>query len=385
MAGYTSSSIEKSSDYDEEEDEGQLVLPDYDASQAYLSLGLTPLSQLSPDAHTSNDFGFFPSMPPPVAPSTSSLFSASGSSSSTLALDNPFSLHSGAGHSSGGMIDTSTMPDAYPERRSRKSKYDTQPLSQGFPLKLEPVIEQSPGNSQFSGKQNGFSSSGESSQGSQSLSVNHDMMFTTATPNQEFSRLSQGRTALRVKRPVRSRENLNLVSSRGNVGSYGSVSASKNPAKVKPMHSPNRRQARDDELARQRELVRRKMEQEEMEKQRQQQQREQGMGRATREYSRGRLEPNYPLANGVDPNGRGDMLRDEASRYEAGKTRRTSRSRQARSTSSSNGSFSQSEGSSPHKWTPHHSRHSSLDETPMASHRPERSGSTHLYTTYEHR
>ena len=401
MAGYTSSSMEKSSEYDEDEDEGQLMLPDFDPSQAYLSLGLTPLSQLSPDANTSSDFGFFPSMPPPVAPSTSSLFSTSGSSSSTLAMDNPFSLHSG--HSNSGIIDSSMMPDAYPDRRSRKSKYDNQPLSQGFPLKLEPVIEQSPANSQFSGKQNGLTSSGESSQGSPSLSiepVNAKMMFPTAMPSQEFSRLSQGRTALRVKRPGMkggSRENVNITSTRGNMGSYGSLGVSSGLAKTKQQlhYSPsreakmNRRQTRENELAQQKEALRKKMEQEEMEQQRQQQ--EQRIGQRAREYhqSRGNADTHYSLTNGTDShdmtNGHGDLDR-ESSRYEAVQMQKLSRGHQGRqvhSTSSSNGS--QSEDSSPHKWTPRHSRHSSLDETPMGSHRPERSGSTHLYTTYEHR
>ena len=398
MAGYTSSSMEKSTDYDDEEEEGQLVFPDYEASQAYLSLGLTPLSQLSPDAHTSGDFGFFPSMPPPVAPSTSSIFSPS-SSSSTLAMDNPFSLHSSSGgQSNGGIIDSSMMPDAYPDRRSRRSKYDTNPLSQGFPLKLEPVIEQnSPVNgSQFSGKQNAFSGSDESSKGSPSLSMepNH-FMFPSAVATPEFSRLSQGRTALRKRKDGSSRENLNAVSPRkANLqGSYGSLGVSRN--KNMPRSSPSQEAVRkrqlikEAEAARQKEELRKKREQEESERQRLQDQR---MAHTTRQYhhSRGGSDPSYP--SGVSrlnshelTNGHGDMntVFGEAARFEAIQMmkRPSSRSRQASSNGSIVSSSQSVEESSPHKWTPHHSRHSSLDE---GSHRPDRSESTRLYTTYEH-
>jgi hypothetical protein len=380
MAGYTSSSIEKSSDYDEDEDEGQLVLPDYDASQAYLSLGLTPLSQLSPDAHTSNDFGFFPSMPPPVAPSTTSLFTTSTSASS-LAMDNPFSLHSGGGQSNS-IIDSSMMPDAYPERRPRKSKYDNQPLSQGFPLKLEPVMEQSPpiSNSQFSGKQNGFSSSGESSKGSPSLSIDPPsrFMFPSAVPSQEFSRLSQGRMALRVKRGgASSRENLTAIlpkKTSAHGGGYGSLGVSKHTGRNRGMHSPTksptksrRRQAR--ELKPKERLV----------EDDRHWQRDQRLGRAGREYSRDSPEPPYPRARGMNPHEMTNGHGQSAFREVEVARRPSSRSRKLSSASS--GSTSQTEELS----TPRHSRHSSLDETPMGHHRPERSESTHLYTTYEHR
>jgi hypothetical protein len=396
MGGYTSSSMEKSSDYDEDDDEGQLVLPDYDASQAYLSLGLTPLSQLSPDAHTSNDFGFFPSMPPPVAPSTSSIFSTT-SSSSSLAMDNPFSLHSG-GQSNGGLIDSSMMPDAYPERRSRRNKYDTNPLSQGFPLKLEPVMEQSPPvtSSQFSGKQNGFSSSGQSSEGSPTtVSREQDrFVFPSAVPTPEFSRLSQGRTAMR-KRRGSSKENLNVISPRGTSmqGGYGSISSTRHTGVNKPLHSPSqeakrkRQQAREAEVAKQEEELRRKMEQEEKERRWQHEQR---MGRTAREFqfSREGSNPRYAAAPSTSThnpfemtNGHGDMntVLKEAAKFEAIQMLHSAKPHTHQVSSSSQNEESR-------KWTPRHSRHSSLDETPMGgAHRPERSDSTHLYTTYEHR
>ena len=376
MAGYTSSSMERSTDYDEDEDEGQLVLPDYDASQAYLSLGLTPLSQLSPDAHTSNDFGYFPSMPPPVAPSTSSIFSMSTSTSS-LGMDNPFSLHSGGGQSNG-IIDSSTMPDAYPERRCRKNKYETQPLSQGFPMKLEPVLEQSPpiSNSQFSER---LSSPGEESLGGSPTLPNEPpsmFLFPSAAPSQEFSRQSQGRTALRVKRPGGkggSRENLNAVSPRrtsAQGGGYGSLAASKHASRFKQVHSPTKLKHRGRT------------------EERQPQQWQQGHRMYASRESPDSEEPHY--SNGFDPheinNHESPVIGREAEFIELHTVKRSS-SRGRKGSSASNSSIGQAEElSSPHKWTPRHARHSSLDDSPMKSHRlAERSESTHLYTTYEHR
>ena len=62
-------------DDDDEEDNESLIDLNFEEviSQPYLSLGLTPISQLSPDPMGSSgtDFGFFPSMLPPVSPITS--------------------------------------------------------------------------------------------------------------------------------------------------------------------------------------------------------------------------------------------------------------------------------------------------------------------------
>ena len=367
MVGYTSSSMERSTDYDEDEDEGQLVLPDYDASQAYLSLGLTPLSQLSPDTHTSTDFGYFPSMPPPVASSTSSIFSTTPSNSS-LAMDNPFSLHSGGSGQGSGIINSSMMPDAIPERRGRRNKYDAQPLSQGFPLRLEPVPEQSPSNSQFSGKQNELSSS-ESSKGSPSLSTN--FMFPSAVPTQEFCRLSQGRTALRVKRPGgkgSSRENLNAVSPKRTTvqgGGYGSFGTSQQMRRFKSSSSPTKTRHRTRDL-------------------RQQEEHEESM----RPWTRGSPEPesHYPMGNGFD-----DMVNGHRSpplgetHFNSMEMMKRPSSRTRKNYSTSNGSTNQMDESSPHKWTPRRAHHASLDDSPVKSYRAERSDSARLRTTYEHR
>ena len=105
-------------------------------SQPYLSLGLTPLSQLSPDPLASsgqNDVGFFPSMLPPVSP-----------------------LYAGAGisvDSEGHGMDSLVMPDAFPMQSSNDSTKRTkrqQKTSENNLLNgnysgsrtLEPLIEQ---------------------------------------------------------------------------------------------------------------------------------------------------------------------------------------------------------------------------------------------------
>lgn len=111
-------------------------------TQPYLSLGLTPLSQLSPadpgPASSTGDSYFFPSMPPPVTP-ISSVFNMNGSSSAP-GVDSPFQL------GSSGMV----MPEANPvgnaesaRKTGRRSKHETNTHSQGYAMKLEPVLEQS--------------------------------------------------------------------------------------------------------------------------------------------------------------------------------------------------------------------------------------------------
>lgn len=118
-----------------------------DATQPYLSLGLTPLSQIdnySPDDLTDNNerLGFFPSMPPPVSALTS-VFSINPAG---ISVDHNIQSPNG-GH----MV----MPDALPpdtggsrsrpNSSSRRGKADMSSLSQGYAIKkkLETVPEQS--------------------------------------------------------------------------------------------------------------------------------------------------------------------------------------------------------------------------------------------------
>lgn len=127
----------------EEDDIFDFKFNDDAHTQPYLSLGLTPLSQLSPpDTGTTSSTGeyFFPSMPPPVTPLGSSVFSISGSSSSAGPVDSPFQLGNG----------NMMMPEANPvmgdsaiRRAGRRSKHEVSMQSQGYAIKLEPVPEQS--------------------------------------------------------------------------------------------------------------------------------------------------------------------------------------------------------------------------------------------------
>lgn len=138
-------------------------------TQPYLSLGLTPLSQLSPPdpGPTSSvaDSYFFPSMPPPVTP-ISSVFSINGSNSNPgISVDSPFQIQ-GAG-----MV----MPEANPpageptstsRRTGRRNKHETSNHSQpGYAMKLEPVLEAEQScsleNNVFAGPQISSSSSAE--------------------------------------------------------------------------------------------------------------------------------------------------------------------------------------------------------------------------------
>lgn len=137
---------------EEEEDIFDLKFNEDAQTQPYLSLGLTPLSQLSPPDTTVQSSGgdsyFFPSMLPPVTP-ISSVFSMNGTTSSGVGIpvDSPFQLGPGG---------TMVMPEAYPvaggpgageplsnaRRMGRRGKHEVNSHSQGYAMKLEPVLEQ---------------------------------------------------------------------------------------------------------------------------------------------------------------------------------------------------------------------------------------------------
>ena len=389
LGGYTSSSIEKSSDYDEDDEDEQLMLPDFEASQAYLSLGLTPLSQLSPDAANSNDFGFFPSMPPPVAPS-SSIFSTSNSS---IAMDSTFSLHN-SGQSSSSVIDSSVMPDACPERRPRRGRHDTSaPLSQGFSLKLEPLPEQSPpmelhhdsvSGDQVSGRENGFASSDDSQDASPTFFKNQHTSPPTTGPL-EFTRLSQGRTALRRKPAGQRKERDSLVPNRrGLEKSYGSFDIPRSESDRKHKLSPSqqaklkRQQAKEMEIARQMEEQKRRQEQETRERQRQKDLR---MAETSRDYDHSRrgIDLQRTAVNGLEAmNGGSTAASRVGAKFEA---MEMVNGNYGRSAVNGGGSGSQSPQRSPQKLTPIHHRHSSLDET-AGPRRLERSNSSTYTTEY---
>ncbi len=148
---YQTSGTGRSSPYVEyEEDEFIDLQFSEDPTQAYLSLGLTPLSQIDnfpasndlDNGGTSENLGFFPSMPPPVSP-MSSVFSIN----TGIPVDSPFNINSGGGGGSGMVMPDAFSTDTTSSRRpmvSRKGKIDLNAaLSQGYALTLETVPEQS--------------------------------------------------------------------------------------------------------------------------------------------------------------------------------------------------------------------------------------------------
>ena len=146
LPSYHTVSHIKNTDYEEEDSESLIDLNFHEdlVSQPYLSLGLTPLSQLSPDPIGSSgpggDFGFFPSMLPPVSPMTSVINATSGISvDNAPQMDQPLEL---------------VMPDAMPaftippdpRRAARRGRVDTRGegmISAFSNSRLEPVAEHS--------------------------------------------------------------------------------------------------------------------------------------------------------------------------------------------------------------------------------------------------
>ena len=151
VSAATGRSEATASSYEMEEDDIFDFKFDDAQTQPYLSLGLTPPSQLSPQdpgqTFSGGDSYYFPSMLPPVTP-ISSVFSINESGSSVgISVDaDPFSI------SSGSMVMPEANPVAEPQfngssRRTaigRKSKHDhVNAHSQGYAMKLETVPEQS--------------------------------------------------------------------------------------------------------------------------------------------------------------------------------------------------------------------------------------------------
>lgn len=141
VTGKTASA--SSYEMEEEDDIFDFKFNDDAHTQPYLSLGLTPLSQLSPGdtgpPSSTGDSYFFPSMPPPVTP-ISSVFNMP-SSAPGIPVDSPFQFESS------GMV----MPEANPvgsaesanvaRRTGRRGKHETSTPSQGYAMKLEPLLE----------------------------------------------------------------------------------------------------------------------------------------------------------------------------------------------------------------------------------------------------
>ncbi len=269
-------------------------------SQPYLSLGLTPLSQLSPDAQNSSELGFFPSMPPPVSPA-SSVFNTTG-----ISVDNPFSLgppqqsHADAGMN--GMV----MPEAVPAvahldmggrrgmgRRGKHHDY-TASLSQGYSKRLletVPEVSASPEHGHFGDlygrKQNGHHRNSSSSSDEMKTEESNLLdVFPSAEGNQDYGALLK-RQEGGVGRPVERQEWSSTVLA--NRGAFANGFGGEEMDAPMRDYSPRqegrlrRQRARELALAREKEQLKRKREEED------QRRREQRQVKIAQEFSRVRV------------------------------------------------------------------------------------------------
>lgn len=292
---------------------------DDEKTQHYLSLGLTPLSQLSPPESTPQSSGtdscFFPSMPPPVTP-ISSVFSmnSSGSSGVGIPVDTPFHGQPGPG----GMV----MPDANPvgdpptsaRRLGRRGKHEATSHSQGYAMKLEPVMEQScslDDSDVFTNPKvttNGIESSSSSAEdpGNALLAI-----VDSRQPTSNFRRKTAKRRKSGTRRKLEE-EDWELTV----IGNKNLSSTFDFPVKLSAEDSPRqegrklRQQIREQELARQKQKLR--LMQLEEEKKRLMQQ-EQRAAQIAQDYSSTRQREGERL---LSPHG-GGLVLEQAMRFEA--------------------------------------------------------------------
>ena len=227
------------------------------ASQPYLSLGLTPPSQLSPD---NTDMDFFPSMPPPVSASVSSL--------NGISVDGPFDDHTAE----------SFMPEAVPveqhrsQRTSRKSRIDIR-------LPTVPETETPPDSFHHRAPQD-FSGSGHSGGVEDPISL----VFPSAYSSPAAYHGSKRRSSVTMNKDV------GLTVMQNDFADHSQDTDSHVPSQHKSQtddayqkatsrEKEMREAARREELARQKELLRLKKEEEERQK------RESTQAKILREYN----------------------------------------------------------------------------------------------------
>ena len=308
------------SSYEMDEDDVFDFKFDDSQTQPYLSLGLTPLSQLSPPDHgppsSGGDSYFFPSMPPPVTP-ISSVFSINGSSSGAgIPVDSPFQLGTGM-----------VMPEANPaadtgsssSRRTaaRRNKHDPISHSQGYAMKLEPVMEQSCSLDEYADPRhmaNGLESSSSSAEDS-SMFLLH--------PNQAENKLPQhlhrkaGRRRKSGTRRMIENESWDQDQETSVIRNKAQSDAFDFPVKLsREENSPRqegkraRQIARNQEIERQKEILRKKYMEDEKTRLMQQEQR---AAQIKQDYgSSRRTDPSLALS----PRS-GGLVMEQAMRYEA--------------------------------------------------------------------
>ena len=286
-------------------------------TQPYLSLGLTPLSQLSPPDHgppasVGGDSYFFPSMPPPVTPISSVFSINSSSSSSGIPVDSPFQLAAGMV-----MPEANPVADSNSRRTGRRSKHEINCHSQGYAMKLEPLMEQSCSLDEYADPRHmadGLESSSSSAEDSSYLLVN---------PNQADSKLPAHlrRKVGGKRRKSGTRRVIDNESWEENemsvIRNQAQLEALDFPVKLsREENSPRqegkrvRQQARDEELARQKEILRMKRIENERARLMQQEQR---AAQIMQDYGSSRqTDPNLVLS----PRSSGHVL-EQAMRYEA--------------------------------------------------------------------
>lgn len=272
MASATGKSQITNSSYEMEEEDDFVLdfkLNDDAATQPYLSLGLTPLSQQSPPDHRSDSY-YFPSMLPPVTPADSVFSISKSDSGSGIPVDSPFNISGG-----GGMV----MPEANPisehstgstvSRKSRKSKHDVPTHSQGYAMKLEPVPEQGSSLDDSYSKTNGIM---DVSTSSNSNDDPNGLLFPSADLNSDYKLPPhlQRKTGKRLKSGTRRKFEEDHLNSNEDMVLRNHAYMHSPPVKLSLednntlSYSPRqegkmvRQQTRELELARQKEILRQK-------------------------------------------------------------------------------------------------------------------------------
>ena len=262
------------------------------ASQPYLSLGLTPPSQLSPDT---SDMDFFPSMPPPVsAASVSSLNNSMG-----ISVDGPFDDNA---------IDSSYMPEAVPveqhrnQRMSKKSRLDS---------RLPTVLEtETPPDSYHHRGPPEFSGSGQSG----GIDDPSSFVFPSAYSSPAAHHASKRRSSptknkdggVTVVQNDFAEHSQDIISHKP---SHNKSQSDETYQKLAIREKEMREAARKEELARQKELLRLKKEEEERIK------RESTQAKILRDYNGWRYD--YDVEKNVEQRRAESIVLKQAAKFEA--------------------------------------------------------------------
>lgn len=241
-------------DYDIESQIDLQFHEDYLQSQHYLSLGLTPLSQLSPDpvgmsGNGPHEFDYFPSMLPPVSPMTSVMNGTRGGSGISVDDDDE----------DGSALDSLVMPDAMPGipfipepkrstgRRSRVDRGEGMIHAFSATRMLEPLVEQR--SLEADTGQQDFMNMHSSSSNSDELLETESLIFPAAMDSPNFSR--------KMAEPSSShqQEGFDSLFEKPMQNGYGEFRDNISSTALKEQGRSRRQQARDQAKAEQRALL----------------------------------------------------------------------------------------------------------------------------------